>query len=182
MTDSSEISNNFILTNKINLYYNESLNKLSPFIDDKKHYELVFTNDKNDSNEFIVDIFYNKKHIIKGHYEILGLYNITCSVWYWSFLSHIEKNLTKMTKKIKKFHKKLLNNNNNNNNENDMNSKETELYMFYSSNFPFFVLYKNLIDLIKFGLYVTEGKWILSHKLNENIIEFIILTDIIQYS
>ncbi|AYV75840.1 MAG: hypothetical protein Terrestrivirus3_109 [Terrestrivirus sp.] len=172
----SDTDTDFYLTKKIDLFYKETLKSLSPFVDDTKQYDLIFNNnDGNDDNDFIVDVFNNNKHILKGHYEILGLYNVSSSIWYWSFSSHFEKNLTKMTKKVKKFHLELLNNTH-------MDSRELEQYMFYSNNCPFFILYKNLINLIKFGLYVTKSKWIFSHKLTDNIVEFIILKDVIQYS
>jgi len=63
-----------------------------------------------------------------------------------------------------------------------VDNTELERYIFYSNACPFFILYKNLINLIKFGLYVTKSKWIFSHKLTDNIVEFIILKDVIQYS
>lgn len=157
------------LSNLIDNYYNEHKHIMSKYISENDNYNLEFT--VNDDNKFIVDVYNKKKHILKSHYEILGCYNVVSSIWTFSYATNVEKNLTKLSRKIKKYHKILKN-----------STENVDLYLFYTGNSSIFMSYKNLQDMLKFSLYVSEGTWIMSHKREtDNIVEFIIITDVIQY-
>lgn len=171
MTDSK-------LSNLINNYYNNCKKEISNFIEDDV-YKLDFI---TEDDKFIVDVYKSeksgvhdkqnkKKHVLKSYYEVLGCYNVVSSIWTWSYATYIERNLTKSSRKIKKYHKKLV-----------KSDENIDLYLFYTANTSLFITYKNLQELLKFGLYISNGRWLMSYKHDsDDIIEFIILTDIIQY-
>jgi len=143
-------------------------------ISDNDNYKLNFA--YTDENEHIVDVYKNDKLLLRASYEILGCYNIICSMWIWGWsLSYVEKNLVKNTKTAAKNLYKILSNG-------DI-TKDTEEYLYYLSNPSFFISHKNLNKLLNFGVYMTESKFVLPHKIDENkpkIIEFILIKKITQ--
>ena len=166
---SSESETDSEILNLINNYYDKCKHNMSKYISDKTKYDLEFVIDDND--KFIVNIYNKKKHVFKSYYEVLGCYNVTSSILTYSYATNIEKDLTYSTKKIKKYHKILKD-----------STKNVDLYLFYTGNASFFISYKNIVYLLNFCLYITEGKWIMSYKHEtDNIIEFIIIKDIIKY-
>lgn len=152
------------MNSKINKYYDKSKKDSQKFFDHDKQYELIFEKSSNSSSEYIVNVVYNKNKSVKCNYEIIGMYNVVLSQWIWSYAMYVEKNLTNLVSNIKL---------NKNEYAND------ELALFYVDNTTFFLSYKNLQDFINFTLYMVKGKWILSHKLNDSQIEFIVITKII---
>lgn len=101
-----------------------------------------------------------KKSIIKSHYQIIGYYNIISSIWTWGYaIYYIEKNLTQLSKTI---------------------TPQTEEEQFFCDNPVFFIPYNKLDILINFILTVLKGERLYPRKVNQNIIEFILLTNIIQ--
>ena len=123
-----------------------------------------------DNNNFVFDdlIFStnfgildnNNKKILIGKYEILGYYNKYQKKWLWSFENKfIEKYLTVRSKKIEN----NISENNKNFNYNKLN--ETKL--------------NKLLDMC---LYLSNKNWICSRNINsdDNLLEFIIITDINQ--
>lgn len=129
-----------------------------------------------DEDDHIVDIYKNNKLLIRATYEVLGCYDVICSIWIWSWaISQIEKNLTENPEnKAKELCNILLDSNIN---------KDVEEYLYYLTNNIFFISYKKLDKLLKFGLYMTKNKYILAHKIDENkpkLIEFILIKKITQ--
>lgn len=143
-------------------------------IENNKNYQFKFI--YTDENEHIVDIYFREKIVLRAKYEILGCYNVINSIWIWSWaISEIEKNLAENCKyATKKYYDKLSKN---------KITKEKEEYLYYLSNPSFFISYKNLDKLLKFGTYITKSIFILPHKINENspkMIEFILIKKVIQ--
>lgn len=188
------------LDNEIDLFYN----KQEKFIKNKlkeqtKDFGFVFS--YTDEDEYIVDIFDDEKHskhILRATYEILGCYNINCSIWSWAWaMSFVEKNLVKQSNKIRKYADVL---------ENGNITNKIEQYWYLCRNPSFFISYKNLNTLIKLSLFISKDIWIVPRKVNEmtsnknsstneinssnpsyneispchNIVEFIILKKILQ--
>jgi hypothetical protein len=174
-----------INSNNINEYFDNSVKKIKKKIGDKLdifqnlHYDLEFYVD--DTDKFIVDVFYKNNCILKGYYEILGCYNTVSSTWWWAYGTNTEQNLSVSSKNIKKIYKNIK----------KSNANIEDKYLFYSANTSFFIGYKNLMDVLKFGLWATNSVCVLSRQLRESdntekndigiIIEFIILKEIIQY-
>jgi hypothetical protein len=156
------------MINNINKYYDNSKENIQQYMDIDKYLEYKLTFTTTDDN-YIVNVLDGNKQLMKCHYEVLGSYNIIDSLWMWSYCTYVEKNLTKMSRRSKKFYKneKLKNN-------------SDELYLFYTGNSSFFLSHKNISDFLKFALYVTKGQWILSHKYENGIIEFVLVKDVIQ--
>ena len=123
-----------------------------------------------DNNNFVFDdiIFStnfgildnNNKKILIGKYEILGYYNKYQKKWLWSFENKfIERYLCIRSKKIE--------NNISENKEKFNYNKLSETKL------------NNLLDMC---LYYSNKNWICSRNINsdENLLEFIIITDINQ--
>lgn len=162
------------LQSDIDKYINKQKKEDIKLTDDDDNYDLKFL--YTDENEYIVDIYKNKKILIRATYEILGCYNIISSTWTWSYaISQMERDLSNNVEdQINKFKDLLLT---------GKITKETEEYLYYLSNPSFFISYKSLNKLLNFGLYITKSKHVVAHKINKSqpkIIEFILIKKILQ--
>lgn len=160
------------LLQKVDRYYVKQQESIK--LSDNEHYNYKFmcTNE----GEHIVEIYKESKLFAKATYDILGCYNIVCSIWIWGWaVSQIERNLTDGPEdKIKTYYKNLLS---------GKITKEIEEYLYFISNSTFFISYKTIDKLLKFCLYVTKGEFILPHKLNDDkptVIEFMLIKKITQ--
>jgi hypothetical protein len=105
----------------------------------------------------------NNKKILMGKYEILGYYNKYEKKWLWAFDNKfIEKYLTIISKKI----------------ENVINENKKKLENFNYDKLDEF----ELNNLLNTCLYYSNKIWICSRNINldDNLLEFIIITDINQ--
>lgn len=174
--------NKFI--NDVNNNFNNLKNKISKKIDLDNNYEFIF---KQENNIDIVEILLDEKLKIKAEYNILGLYNIPLSIWYWGWnISFINKKLTNKLEKVRKF-KNILE-------ENYVNfdSKTAEEIYYLLSNGNFYISSINIDKLIKLALYLSESIWYFPVKyINSETqktyidlmdkTEYIIITKILQY-
>jgi len=161
-------------------YYNKINNEISQKIDLKKNYSYNFV-DENDMN--IVEIYMDKKLKLRAEYNIVGLYNIPLSIWYWSWnIAFLNKKLFKELDKIKTFTKSL------NDNFDKFDSKEAEELHYLLNNDNYYISSGNIERIIKIILYITKGLWIfpLNHSdkktASEHLdrIEYILITKILQ--
>lgn len=164
-----------INTRDINIYVQDKEKYIKRFISKDKDYEFIFL--YTDEDQHFVDIYDNKKHILRAMYSILGTYNIINSIWTWAWIiPYVEKNLTIDSRKIRKYGNEL---------DSAKITSEIEKYIYYCKSPTFFISYKNIDELINLSLYISKGIWIMKRKIDENdhnpgIIELILIKKIIQ--
>lgn len=174
---------NFI--NKVNNYYNTTKANIIKKMDIGKNYDFNFTEENNMN---IVELYLDKKLKLRAEYNIIGLYNIPLSVWYWSWnIAFINKNVIKdVVSKLKSFANVL---------ESDykqFDMKEAEELYYLFSNDNFYISGSNIDKLIKIVLYLMNGVWILpiNHKNGNgngnsktmDRVEYLLITKIIQFT
>nr|QBK88788.1 MAG: hypothetical protein LCMiAC01_04700 [Mimivirus LCMiAC01] len=138
--------------NKLNKYYSEHKNNISKKINLKNDYKYVFT---TNNDKHIVKIYNNDKLTMVAEYELAGIYNIYNSVWYWAWnIDNIDRRLTKLSHKIKKFAKYIKNNH-----DKFRPMERDELY-YKTKNGNFYTSFQNIKLLTKLALYLTNSIWI----------------------
>lgn len=160
-------------------YHNKLNEEISQKIDLKQNYNFNFV---EEANKHIVEIYIDKKLKLKAEYNIVGLYNIPLSVWYWSWnIAFLNKTLFKELDKIKKFAESL------DKNYNEFDSKEVEELHYLLANDNYYISSGNIERLIKIILYITKGLWIfpINHSDKKSAeyldrVEYILITKILQ--
>jgi len=160
-------------------YHNKLNEEISQKIDLKQNYNFNFV---EEANKHIVEIYIDKKLKLKAEYNIVGLYNIPLSVWYWSWnIAFLNKTLFKELDKIKKFAESL------DKNYNNFDSKEVEELHYLLANDNYYISSGNIERLIKIILYITKGLWIfpINHSDKKSAeyldrVEYILITKILQ--
>lgn len=179
----------------VDKYYSDQMDIIGKYIDLNKEYKFEFTVDN--TNNDIVELYYDNKLILKAKYCFIGVYNLINSVWFWAWnIDMLNKKLGQKSKIIKNLKKDLINNYNN-----YLSTEADELY-FYSSNGNFYVSHENVIKLTKMMIYLAKGLWFFTicHNKNSNIsgnciyeknadetetirrLEYIMITEILQTS
>lgn len=127
--------------------------------DIESYYEIIF----KDNNK--LELHYDNNIVVKGTYEVIGIYSVSSSIWTWGYAAYIEKDMTKLSQEIKVYHDR----------------KMTEEEMFYVDNSSFFLSYQSLNSLFKFIKKVSNKKiLIVSRIINRNIIEYLVVDNINQ--
>jgi len=160
-------------------YHNSLTEEISQKIDLKQNYNFNFV---EEANKHIVEIYIDKKLKLKAEYNIVGLYNIPLSVWYWSWnIAFLNKDLFTELGKIKKFAESL------DKNYADFDSKEVEELHYLLANDNYYISSGNIERLIKIILYITKGLWIfpINHSDKNSAeyldrVEYILITKILQ--
>ncbi|CAH6421595.1 Hypothetical protein KVN_LOCUS366 [uncultured virus] len=143
-------------SSEIDKFFETKKNYIDQFIDLDNNFDFKFS--KNNNGKNIIEINdINKKLILKAEFQVVGIYNLINSVWYWgSNIQFIDKNLvTSVIEFKKKLKEKLLNDNN----YIFENQKEKDEMFFYVSNENFFISPKNIMKLIKITLFYTKSIW-----------------------
>jgi len=170
---------------EINNYFNNQKDQISKKINIDDDFEFAFTENDNIN---IIEIYLNNKLKLRAEYNIIGMYNIPLSVWYWSWnIAFLNKKLIQNTIKIKDYINVL-------NNEYDTFDKlEAEELYYILKNDNFYVSGNNLDKIIKLALYLTKGIWYfpIKHSMQTNHnridfdqmdkIEYILITKILQF-
>lgn len=152
---------------KVDDYYKDIKDNIQSKLDINKEYEYIFDGDT-------VNIMLNNKIKIKAEYNIVGLYNIGLSVWYWGYsIDFINKKFTEKLDIIRKFPIILEKD------SKEFSSQELEELHFMTSNTNFYCSGQNIDRIIKFVLFMTNSVWFVPIK-NSDKIEYIILTKILQ--
>lgn len=148
------------LYDKININYNNLKKDMLTKLDVNKEYTFIFS---NDNDNYIVEIYLDDKLIIKAEYDIVGLYNIPLSIWYWSWdIAFLNKKLIGNMIKVKEFSKNLKDNYNN------FDRQEAEELHYILSNGNFYISSDKIDRIIKLVLFITKGMWIFPIKYSNN--------------
>jgi hypothetical protein len=119
---------------------------------------LQITNNENSKKRLIVN------------YTIAGYYNMSTSIWMWSWTNpYLEKDMRDKIKDIIK------------NNKYELKGENKELYNYMLNEDTLFITGENIDELIKLILYITGGIWYVSRKNNKsNVLEICIIDKIVQ--
>jgi len=173
---------------KINNYYQQQKEYMKKIINIKKIHRFKLMKDEYNNN-YIIEIYYKDKLKLRAKYNVIGMYNIINSVWYWSWnISNIDKQLITNSLKIKEFSEEL------NNNYSKYNKTEIDELYYLTSNGNFYIDGDNIKKLIKIALFINKGIWYIPISINKNNemdineeinldnilkIEYLIITEII---
>lgn len=152
----------------------EKIKKTITNLDEKQNYTYNYIDDN------VIEILFKDKLVLKGEYCVLGLYNIQLSLWYWSWnIAFINKKLTKKPISNIKNYIDVINKN-----YDKFNVVDVEMLHYLLSNDNFYISNDNINKLIKLGLYLTKCAWFFPIKQydgNDNVIQYILITKILQY-
>lgn len=165
----------------INNYYNTQKEEITKKFNINKDYEYNFV---NENNMDFVEVYLDGKIKLKAEYDIIGMYNVPLSVWYWSWnIAFINKSLIKNILPIKDFIDVLTKK------YNQFDKMEADELYYIVKNDNFYISGENLDKILKFVLYETKGIWYLPVKYtnknkktisDQDRIEYILITKIIQ--
>lgn len=131
---------------KIDKYYNSQKELMNKKFDTDKNYTYQVNNN-------IIELFDNDKLIIKGEYQIVGIYNLISSIWVWGWnIQIVNRKLVSSSEKIKEFSEELM--------KEKKNSQEIDELYYITSNGNFYTSPNNIEKITKVALYYLEGKWI----------------------
>lgn len=143
---------------KVNSYYEDKRADIEEAYDIKKNYNHKYSKDKN-KRQFI-ELYErdnekeNPKAVFKGEYEMIGVYNLSNSVWYWAWsLDFVDHRKTKQVEKVRDLGAKL------NKKYSDYDPKEADYLNFISSNGNFYTSPDRLMNVVKIAMYETKAKW-----------------------
>jgi hypothetical protein len=174
---------------KVEKYHASQKKNIKSKFNPDKNYKYKFSKDKH--NNHIIEVFDDTTLKLKAKYEVIGMYNLSNSIWYWAWnISFINKGLTNESKKVRDFAKDIKEN------YKKYPSDEADQLHYVSTNGNFYISYDNVIRLIKLALYLSKGKWYLflahdkknttvqsQNAKNSNLqkMEYILIKEIIQF-
>lgn len=171
----------------MNTNFNNLKKQISKKIDLNEDYEYKFI---EENNVHIVEILLNDKIQMRAEYNIIGMYNLPLSVWYWGWnIAFVNKKLIEKLNDLKNFIEVLEKN------YKDFNKREAEEIYYLLSNGNFYISSNNIEKLIKLTLYLTNSIWYFplkytakyspgTTKTNSDEMDktdYIIITKILQY-
>lgn len=149
---------------KVEEYYKKQKEKIHPKIKSSSIQKYEFNEDKNKVHTINI-IGNDNESLYNSTFRIAGIYNIQASTWTWGYnVDFANKNLTINKNIIKKTLKDIKNE------YNITDKEELDKVYFYLSNNSFFISRKNIKDLIKLVLYISQKKWIVSIQHNNSSI------------
>lgn len=163
-------------------HYNKLSKEMNHKIEMNQDYEFNFI---EDNGKHIIEVYSDKKLKLKAEYNVIGLYNIPFSMWYWSWnIAFLNKDLYEELNKIKQFNDKL------NKDYDQFDPKEADELHYLLSNDNYYISSGSIEKLMKVVLYITNGLWIfpINHTNAQNVseqldrIEYILITKILQIS
>jgi len=150
--------------------YNSLKENISKKIDITKNYDYAF-------NDNIVELYLDDKLKLKAEYNVLGMYNIPMSIWYWGWnIAFVNKKLIESIKAVKEFENNL------NKNYAKFDKVEAEELHYLVSNDNFYISGKNVDKVIKLALNLTKTVWCFPVKKESDKIQYILITKILQFS
>ena len=85
--------------------YSQKKNKLYN-INPDKNYKYKFS--RSNSGKHIVELSDEEKVVLKGEFQLVGMYNMINSFWYWGWsIDHVNRKLVELVEKVKEFPDKL---------------------------------------------------------------------------
>src|SRR3989304_753210 len=89
--------------------FNKKKTYIQKIINPDNNFKFTFKKDNMENN--IIELYENNKLVLKGEYQIIGMYNFITSIWYWaSAIDFIDRELSLDAKKIQNFSKQLKDN------------------------------------------------------------------------
>lgn len=193
--EGDNVSTSFL--RKVNKYYDVQKDKFANYMNkiNNSNTKYIFSKDNND--KYVVEVYSNEKLLFKGHYEIIGVFDLQNSMWCWGWnIDLVDKKLTILSNKMRKFSAHIKNK------QNLFNRKQTDDIYYKTKNGSFYTTTQNIQILIKIMMYLTGNPWYLTichgfdntvfnskellfdEKQNNNklikSLEYIIIKDIIQ--
>jgi hypothetical protein len=150
-------TNKNLFFTKVETYFKTQKNKMKNKIHINDHSSFIFTKDKSDN--YVIEVHDTKSDsiIFKGHYDIIGVFNIHNSVWYWGWnIELVDKKVTDRSKIVRKFANHIKDN------INEFSPKEADELYFKTSNGNFYTKLENILPLVKLTMYLTKGIWYMS--------------------
>jgi len=160
---------------RINNYSNEALSNIKTKINVDSEFDYEFS---DEDDKHIVDIYLNDKLKLKAEYQIIGMYNIPLSIWYWGWnIAFVNKNTIVTFDNIQSFLDEVS------------NPKEADELHYILTNGNFYISNENIKKIIDTTLFLKKGIWILPIKYKKDKkntdmsdkIEYILITKILQY-
>lgn len=134
---------------------------------------LTISNPKFEYTKDIITIKQNDKDVFTFKYKIIGLFNTSNSVWYWSWaLPFVNKTL--VIKEPQETFNKFIDVN-----YKTLNPHEADEYYFYTKNNNFFIQEEDIHKLINMIVSMTNSESYIKIKTDEKI-EYFLITDIIK--
>lgn len=138
--------------NDYNKYFQKQKQKMSSIYDVSKPYQYRISQTEDKRN--IIELIHNGKVVLRGEYELAGVYTTITSIWYWAYnIQMLDRKLGSSSKKVKKFSKTLK--------ENRKKYKPLELEQLHyiSSNGNFYASGNTMLECVKLMMYLTKGLW-----------------------
>ena len=140
---------------EINRYYEKQEKDYSKKFDLTKSYASNTYIDNNGNH--IIELIHDNKVKLKAEYELIGMYNIINSMWYWGWsIDLADRNLVKTSKKITEFPEYIKKN------MDKFDLKESEDLHFKTSMASFYTDISAIDKLIKTFLYYLNAGWYLT--------------------
>lgn len=140
---------------KVDSYYDQQKTKYSNIIDLSKPYNSNMYVDDNGNH--IIELIYDGKIKIKAEYELIGMYNISNSMWYWGWaIDLIDKSLIKSVTEMKEFPEFIKEN------FKLFGNKEAEDLYFKTDTASFYTDHENIEKILKLTLYQLKSDWYLT--------------------
>lgn len=133
----------------------DNVEKKGKNIDLNKNYKFKFHKDR--SGNHIVELFDGDKSVLKGEFQLIGMYNLINSIWYWGWsIDFVDKQLTQTVKKVKQFPHEIKEN------FDKFDPVEADELHFLTSNGSFYTNSKRVDFLGKLAQYLMDGEMVIS--------------------
>lgn len=168
------------LFKNMNLHYDTLKKKISKKINLNDKFDFVFN---EDGNIYTVDIMVDGKLKMKAVYNIIGMYNLPLSIWYWGWaIDFVNHQLVQDLEVVKNYNQKLPDMLT----QFDNNSIEEAHYILSNNNF--YISSQNIDKIMMIVLYLTKSIWYFpiyrkgsnNHEFDK--IDYILITKILQYN
>lgn len=136
------------------------INKIKQYYDEQKKHYNIYSNKsfetkiyKDAQDKYVIELTDESgKLMLKAHCSLIGVYNMSNSVWYWAWnMDLADKKLIEDSKAMKKFPEYITNH------FDEFNPKEAEDYYFKTDMGNFYT--NDVNDIIKLSMYVMKGIW-----------------------
>jgi hypothetical protein len=140
---------------KVSDYFDNCEKQIKKSYDVSKQYNHKFVTE--DGGRHIIELIDKKEGstpVIRAEYEIIGVYDMITSVWYWGWnIDFVDRGLVKTIESVKKIKSEIEKN------YKGFEPIEADYLNFISSNGNFFTVNDRIQGLIKLALYECDAKW-----------------------
>jgi hypothetical protein len=136
-------------------YYDKQKGRYSDRVDGSKSYDSNMYVD--DNGRHIIELSYDGKVRFKAEYELIGMYNVANSMWYWGWaIDLIDKSLVESSRKMLDFPKFIKEN------YSMFTSEEADDLYFKTSTANFYTDQKNIEKILKLTLFQLKADWFIT--------------------